>query len=124
MSTEDKLRKAITEVESARNAYLAECQTNGLEPDPALLEVPFYNGTARSIREAILQSVSVKKPTMVTDVFNRVRQMGIESHEVSIRNEISKLKNQGALTQVGHGSYLKVETASVEKAKEAVKNAS
>ena len=121
MKTEGNLRKAIKEVESMRLDYLSECQQKGVEPDPSLLEVPFFNGTAKSIRDAILQSISPSNPTPVTDVFNRVRQMGIESHEVSIRNEISKLKNLGALTQVGHGTYVRA-LFSPKRVKETVKN--
>jgi hypothetical protein len=123
MDTKSKVVNSKETYESARNEYLEECRANEVDPDPSLLEVPFFNGTAKSIRDAILQSVSTTNPTAVTDVFNRVRQMGIESHEVSIRNEISKLKNQGSLTQVGHGTYLRTDVVPPKK-KETVKNAS
>lgn len=122
---ETKLNNMKVEILATMKDYQTLCDELGVIPDPVLLEVRFCTNI-RSIRAAILQSVSTKDPTTVTDIFTRVRQYGVESHEVSIRNEISKLKGQGALVPVGHGSYLRnVSTPEVmaSKKEEAVQNA-
>ena len=109
--SEKTLEKLISDYQAARLIYLEECTGLGVDPDPALLGVEFFNGTADSIREAILMSVSITEPTSVTSIFDRAKSMGVECLDISIRNEISKLKKEGLLVPVGHGSYLKAKAA-------------
>lgn len=117
MGIEDQLKNLINDYKELRDKYLAECRAREVEPDAALLGVDFSNGQVRSIREAILSSVSANEVTNVSTIINRVKTMIDDGHDISIRNEISKLKKEGFLEARGHGSYVRTPEVPQKKSK-------